>query len=202
MIYLYSGTPGSGKSLYSAYEICDRLKYKKRVIANFNINFAYFKKKAESAKRYFTYCDNSELTPEFLVEFAKQNHKEGKESQTVIIIDECSILFNPREWDKGDRLKWIVFFQQHRKLGYDVILITQNDRLIDRQIRSFIETEYKYRRVKNYKLFGAVLDLLSGGLFIRVEYWYGTRLRCSSQWFRLNKRKSSIYNTFDIFKKE
>lgn len=201
MISLYSGTPGSGKSLYTAYDIIRRLNLKRRVIANFNINFQYFKKKAESRKPYFTYCDNSELTPQYLVEYAKKYHELGKEHQTLVIIDECATMFNSREWDKSNRMEWIVFFQQHRKLGFDVVLVAQNDRLIDRQIRAFIETEYKYRAIKNFKFFGGLLSLFCGGLFVRVEYWYGTRLRCGAEYFRLNKRKAKIYNTFEIFKK-
>ena len=47
MIYLYSGTPGSGKSLYATYEILRLLKAKKGVIANFPINLGYFRKKKE-----------------------------------------------------------------------------------------------------------------------------------------------------------
>ena len=39
MIYLYSGTPGSGKSLHTARDIRDALRLRKMpVIANFDIN--------------------------------------------------------------------------------------------------------------------------------------------------------------------
>lgn len=196
MIELYSGTPGSGKSLKAAYIIIEKLKLKRNVIANFNIKMDYFKKKKIGK---FTYKENQNLTVEYLVEYAKANHVPFKEKQTLIILDECGIMFNSREWDKRDRMKWIVFFQQHRKLGYDVILICQQDRMIDRQIRGFIETEYKCRKIANYKTFGWLLSLFSGGLFVAVEYWYGTRLRCGSQWFTYNKRKASIYDTYLIF---
>ena len=45
MIDLYTGTPGSGKSLHCAKEIYNRLSRGKGVIANFDINLTIFKKK-------------------------------------------------------------------------------------------------------------------------------------------------------------
>lgn len=200
MITLYSGTPGSGKSLYASYVIWSRLMYGRPVIANFNINFDAFGKKADKAKENFTWLDNSELTPRALYDYAKFHHKPGKESQTVLIIDECAVLFNSRDFSRKDRMEWIVFFQQHRKLGFDVILIAQQDRMIDRQIRGFIENEYKYRAIKHYKLFGFLLSFFTGGLFVRVENWYGLHLKVKSEFFTLNRRKAKIYNTFEVFK--
>lgn len=197
MIYLYSGTPGSGKSLYATYEILRLLKAKKGVIANFPINLGYFRKKKDKMK--FTYKSNDELSPEFLVSYAKENHKLNKENQTYIFIDEASILFNSREWDKKNRPAWVQFFQLHRKLGFNVVFICQQDRMLDRQIRAFIETEYKFRSIKNYKTFGFLLSLFSGGLFVKVEYWYPVRLRCGSQMFRYDKVRARAYDSYMIF---
>lgn len=196
MISLYSGTPGSGKSLMAAYTIIDLLKRKKNVIANFPINLDYFKKKKIGK---FVYLDNSELTVSSLLEFAKFNHIPNKEHQTTIIIDECSVLFNSRDSLNKSRMKWIIFFQQHRKLGFDIILIAQQDRMIDRQIRGFIETEYVHRAIKNYKNFGFFLSLFTGGMFVQIEYWYGANLRCGSRMFRYDSKKAKIYDTFKMF---
>ena len=195
-IDIYTGTPGSGKSLHCAYKMIGLLKLRKNLIANFPIDLGYFKKKKIGK---FLYLNNQELTPKYLKEYAKENHKIGREHQTTLIIDECAAIFNSRSWDKGDRMEWIYFFQQHRKLGYDVILISQNDRLIDRQIRAFIETEYKHRAIKNYKTFGFLLSFFLGGMFCSIEYWYGTNLRCSAEYFLLNRRKAKIYDTYKIF---
>lgn len=200
MISLYSGTPGSGKSLYAAYVIWARLMSGRRVIGNFNINYNAFGKRAEKAKSLYFWMDNSELSPKILNEFAQKYHKIGRESQTLIVIDECAVMFNSRDISRKDRMDWIIFFQQHRKLGFDVILIAQQDRMIDRQIRGFIETEYKYRNIKRYKVFGRVLSLIFGGLFVRVQIWYGLRQKDNAEFFVFHKKKASIYNTFEVFK--
>ena len=42
---------------------------------------------------------------------------------------------------RNDRRNWIDFFSQHRKVGHDFLLVAQNDRMIDRQIRGYIETK-------------------------------------------------------------
>lgn len=197
MIDLYSGTPGSGKSLYAAYDVIRWLERGKGVIANFPISMDYFKRRKKIGT--FTYLDNHALTVRFLKDYAKENHVLGKEGQTLLVIDECGVMFNSRTWDRADRLDWITFFSQHRKLGFDIILISQFDRMIDRQIRSFIETEYKYRNIRNYKTFGFILSLVFGGCFVRVQYWYGQKLKLKSQMFRLNRKKAKIYDTMMLF---
>ena len=124
MIYFYSGTPGSGKSLHVAKDIYNKLFLKKEnVIANFDINRAMYNKKKRKGK--FTFIPNNELSPEFLYQYAKDHHVLGKENQTLVIIDECQILFNPRSWSDKGRMSWINFFTQHRKWGYNFILISQ-----------------------------------------------------------------------------
>lgn len=195
-IYLYSGTPGSGKSLKATYKIIQWLRFKKNVIANFPIDLDYFKGGKIGS---FTYRENNELTVDYLVDYAKQHHKRSNKAQTLIVIDECGSIFNCRQWENKDRQKWINFFSTHRHLNYDVILISQSDRLIDRQIRAFVETEFKHRALKNYKLFGQILSLIFGGLFVSVEYWYGPNLKCGSEFFLLNRKKARVYDTMKMF---
>jgi len=197
-VYLYSGTPGSGKSLRAAYKIIAWLKGGRAVIANFPIDEGYFKKSKKQIGT-FTYLDNQSLTVDELKIYAKEHHKPFREHQTLLVIDECAAMFNSRTYGQGDRMDWIFFFQQHRKLGFDVILISQSDRLIDRQIRAFVETEYKHRAISHYKTFGWLISLVCGGLFVSVEYWYGAHLRCGSEMFTLNKKKAAIYDSFKIF---
>lgn len=55
MIYLYSGTPGSGKSLHQAKDIYDWLRKGKVVIANFDIDV----NKIPKCKGQFIYLDNT-----------------------------------------------------------------------------------------------------------------------------------------------
>lgn len=90
MIYLYSGTPGSGKSLHTARVIHQSLRVGIPVIANFEINTEKIKRK----KSEFVFVDNTELTPEFLIDYAIK-HSDGKRiKEGSGIISECSETLN------------------------------------------------------------------------------------------------------------
>lgn len=195
MITLYSGTPGSGKSLHVAKVIYNRLNRNKRypnVIANFMIN----EKMIKGKKANFIYKDNSDLTVGFLVRYSMDNHVLGKENQTLVVVDECQVKWNAREWqNNGDRMDWIKFFTQHRKLGYNFIIISQNDRMIDRQIRALIEYQVVHRKVNNFK----IGKILPWSTFIAIEYWYGINEKLESDFFMYKKKWGNFYDSYGTF---
>lgn len=201
MIDLYSGTPGSGKSLHVASIIRDRITLNKRiVIGNFTVNLKALKRK----KGNFIYIDNMRLTPDRLIKFSffMQKHlkRRLREGELLLIIDESQLLFNSREWGKSDRGLWLSFFSQHRKLGFDVILIAQNDRMLDRQIRSLIEYQYIHRKVSNAGYIGKFLGFLFGNsLFVYIKQWYPLKEKVGSEFFKGSKRLYAFYDSFTIF---
>lgn len=205
MIVLYSGTPGSGKSLHTAKYICDEIFFNRPILANFEINFENLKKcyKFKKPKKdLLHYVPNNELTPKYLTEFSR-SHFHGKairEDNITLIIDECQLLFNAREWNKQGREEWLSFFTQHRKYGYYIILVAQFDRMIDRQIRSLIEYEYIHRKVKNMGIGGAIYNtVLGGGLFCCVQRYYPLNERIGFNFFKCRKKYYSIYDTYANF---
>lgn len=196
MISLYSGTPGSGKSLHCADTIIrwSRLGYP--VIGNFTVDLSRYKR-AE-----YTYCPNDQMTPEFLTEFSRNRFgsKTPKEGSILLVIDECQLLFNAREWQQSGRARWLSFFTQHRKLGYDIILIAQFDRMIDRQIRSLIEYEFIHRKMSNFGWQGKMLSLFFGGrTFIAVKMWYPLNEKIGSEIFHARKYLFRIYDSYATF---
>lgn len=196
MIYLLTGTPGSGKSLDAANRIIKALKWGKTVIANFPCNT----KVVGSYKGKFYYVDETELKPEDLIEFAKRNHKKGKEGQSIIVIDECQRLFDSRSYNQPDRKEWNRFMQLHRHYGYDVILITQFDRMIDRQMRALVEYEVKHRKITNYGIGGTLIGLFFGDAwFIAIEKWYGMNEKIGDYSFRGNKKLYEFYDSYEHF---
>ncbi len=197
-VTLYTGTPGSGKSFHAAKDIERRLKRGGGLICNFPVNEDFVKKR----KAHVEYWDNSELTAERLVAYALEHHKRGKEGQTLVVIDECQILFNCRDFGRKDRNAWVTFFSQHRKLGYNVILITQSDRMLDKQIRSLVEDEVKHRKLNNYGFGGMFLTLFSFGRtwFIAIDYWYGgNKLKLGYSVFPYRNRYSALYDSYKLF---
>lgn len=195
MIWLYSGTPGSGKSYHAVYDIINKIKRKDKntVIANFVLNIP-----DKVQKTRFKYVDNSDLTIDFLVSYAYKNHKFGVEGQTLVVIDEAQILYNSRDWGTNSkkRMDWIKFFSQHRKYGYNFILIAQFDKMIDRQIRSLIEYEVSHMKINNFFWF---LPLTS---FLCVERWYGQKMKVGHNVIMYRKKIANYYNSYMTFEQE
>lgn len=206
MITLYSGTPGSGKSYHAAVDIISRYRKGGGLICNFPVVPPADMGIRPRKPLRVSYWDNAEITPGRLIAYADRYHKIGVEGQTLVIIDEAQIIYNSRDGlareDKNRRMDWIKFYSQHRKLGYNVMLIAQNDRMIDRQIRTLIEVETKHRKLNNYGFGGLVLSLLTGGStwFVAIDTWYGgNRVKLASQMMRYSARVSRVYDSYRTF---
>lgn len=196
-IYLYSGIPGSGKSLHATRTIRDYLKYKKGlVISNYKVVCD------ERWKGTFKYCENNELQPSSLVFWAVDWWSSHKfcEDGILLVIDECQLIFNSRTWSDANRLEWIKFFSQHRKYGYKVIFIAQSDGMIDKQIRAVIEYDVVHRKIASFGLISVVLKILTfSSWFIAITKYYTMNEIIEREWFRYSKKLSKMYNSYDTF---
>lgn len=237
MIYFFTGTPGSGKSLHMAMVIDKELRKGKNVIANFEINeesFKRFNEKHPGRLGIFMYVSNKEfLTNAYksyyngrrwvslpadkfsyldgLYGYALKYHKKNLrgqiiEHQTLLVLDECQDLFNPRSWNRKDRLAWCQFLRIHRHYGYDVYLISQDESVIDKQIRQIIEFEYTHRCVNNYRLSGRIMGLLSGGkLFVYVKKLRNVKkkdAKVKSHFFSGQQKYYDFYDSYKLFGQE
>lgn len=209
MISLYSGTPGSGKSLHIAMRLYGRLRAGKPCIANFKLKLQNVRKK-EHEKLPFTFMDNSNLSPDNLVKFAYKyfgvgtdHEKPIKEGEILLVIDEAALLFNARTWMEKGRERWLYFFNQHRKYGYEVVLVAQFDGMIDRQIRSVIEYNIAHRKVSNFGIGGKIINLFGGGgVLCAVKIWYPLNEVVGKEFFKIHKKYFKIYDTFGNFLSE
>lgn len=200
MIRLFSGTPGSGKSYHAVKECVQQLRHGRGLITNFPLAVDKVKRK----KAHYEYLDNAKLNPRNLIIFSKKYNRRYHENETLIVIDEAQLVFNSRTSMQYDRMEWISFFSQHRKLGFEIILIAQNARMIDRQIRDLIEDDVVHRKLNNYGLFGFVIGLffLNKSIFYCCDRWCGTRTKVGGQWIIYNKDVANIYDTYKLFDEE
>lgn len=201
MIELYSGTPGSGKSLHVAKIIRERLRmYNCVIIGNFYVNQNTVKKR----KGTYIYVDNSRLEPDRLIKFAiryaRHKGRRLKEDELYLFIDEAQLLFNSRDWQLIKTSGWVSFYSQHRKLGFYIGLIAQFDRMLDRQIRSLVENEIKHRKVSRAGLFGKILGFFTGdNLFIYIKIWYPMKQKVYSEFFLGTKKVYDLYDSYGLF---
>lgn len=197
MIYFFSGTPGSGKSLDMARCILNDLRFNRPVICNFD----FYPPKKYANKEYLV-VENTDLTPKMLTKYSAEyfkNHK-FKEGAICLYIDECQLLFNARTWNVRGRSDWNKFFTNHRHLGYDIVMAAQFDRMIDRQIRSLFEVEVIHRKVNSMGLKGLFFRILfcCPTLFLKIHYYYPIREKLRVEFFRYSRKYASLYNSYDL----
>ena len=156
----------------------------------------------------FTYIDG-------LYNYALQFHERNKkgqiiEGQTLLVLDECQDLFNPRSWNRKDRLSWCSFFREHRKYGYEVYLISQDESVIDKQIRNVLQFEYTHRCVNNYKLSGRIMGILYSGqlkgkTFVSVKRSRDVKkkdAKIKATFFAGQQRYYDFYDSYKTFGRE
>lgn len=206
MLFLFTGTPGSGKSLDAARIIRRCLSVGRKrdgrpvhpVIANFDIN--------PDTRGFdcFTYCPNNELTPDFLYSFA-DGYWDGrpvKEETIYLFVDEAQLIFNSRDWSQNDRMSWIEFLSQHRHYGYRIYFMCQFDRMIDRQIRSLAEYEVKHRKVSSFGIKGKLIRYaVLGELFCAVTVYYGMNEKTGAEFYRASKSLFRLYDSYSRFRR-
>lgn len=198
-IDLFSGTPGSGKSLHAAKQIVEWAQAGKPVITNFEVDLSRYPKANQ------TYVEDDELTPDYLLQFSRAYFAGRKltkkdEDTILLVIDECQLLFNSRDYQKKDRKSWIKLFSTHRHLGYHVILIAQMDKMLDKQIRGLIEYEFVHRKLSNFGKAGKLLTvLLAGEMFTAVQMWYPLKMKIGTKMFRAKRKYYRIYDSYAAF---
>jgi len=203
-INLYTGTVGSGKSFHTVAEGLEWIERGYNVVANFPITQAKSTKfkwiNDRNDRRYKRWIYKPDITIEYLIALSIERDWFGTESQCLLILDEAGTIFNSRDWQvAGDsRLRWIKFFSLTRKLGYDVILVAQNDRMIDRQVRSLVEYEVKHLKANNAFMF-RFLSVFRISLFMYVYKWYQTRLKGNVRLAIFKKRVADRYDTMRMF---
>jgi hypothetical protein len=99
------------------------------------------------ALRYHYFTDINELVKACL------ELKTDKEHTRLFVWDEIHLELNAREW-KSTSMKVIQFFSMSRKLGFDVLMITQLKSALDRQVRDLAEEVYELKNLANYRPLG------------------------------------------------
>lgn len=132
-VYAITGKLGSGKSLVSVGRIMDYLAKGRPVATNLNLYLdRYFG--VRSKAHYIRLPDIP--TVHDLQAIGKGNDTLDESQNGLLVLDECGVFFNSRDWADKSRQSVISWLLHSRKLGWDVILIVQDIALIDKQIRT------------------------------------------------------------------
>lgn len=205
MIEVYSGTPGSGKSLHAANEVRFQLNRRtpRPVLANFELASSAPVKRPD----LFRFVRNEDITPSLLKTFAddfwSKNDIPFREEYITLVLDECQLIFNSRLWAQSDRLSFLEFLSQSRKYGYHIILIAQNINMIDNQFRMLCEFDVNHRNVRFLPGVGGFLGLVTGNrAFLTVTYLIQNgknKERVGSHWYISSDRDRAMYDSYARF---
>lgn len=201
MIKSYLGTIGSGKSYHSLEDIISTLSKGKFVIANFPLNFSEGMIRRGYADRFMYVPDDFLMGVEgvaFLFQLAEKEkfYDRFGEGGVLVVIDEAGNYFPPEDNSKYSTRLWKLFFTQSRKMGYDFILVTQDDQSqINKTIRKCVEYRVVHRKANAVFPF----KLLPFTLFMYVTYWAQKNQRLSSESSIYVKKFGGLYDTSMMF---
>jgi hypothetical protein len=136
-IYCVTGKLGSGKTLIAVGKALDYAAQGRRVVANFHIDTAPACRSIDSK------LSNAVITvipPRPTSDDLRALGRGGETEDTagLLILDECAVFLNSRDWNSADRKGVVDWFLHARKLKWDVLLIVQHQSMLDKQVREAI----------------------------------------------------------------
>ncbi|MCE5194380.1 MAG: zonular occludens toxin domain-containing protein [Nitrospiraceae bacterium] len=77
----------------------------------------------------------------------------AQESSRLFIWDEIHLDLNARQW-KDTSMRLVQFFSMSRKLGFDIIIVSQLRGAVDRQMRELADISYELKNLRHFAPFG------------------------------------------------
>lgn len=222
-IHFITGRPGAGKGLYTMKLVVEELRSTNRpIITNFPIlkpklaeymqeefgqtfdiltRIILLESREDLTNFYRVRKENKDGTLHFL---DVENDSKGKavsydidgaqDGGVYYVLDEVHIVFGARDWQEMGRA--VLFYaSQHRKLGDDVILISQVPKNVDSQFRGIAQD---FSTIRNHGM-EKFLMFKQPSMFARMTYMNmptGTRDQPLEQsYFRLNLKQANCYET-------
>lgn len=215
MIALVTGTPGSGKTLYTCRRIEHAILAGKMVATNVVLVEDWADRIARSSpllrlyprlrrRRIATWRSRLvyvETVDDLArVRLSTTGYEKRLEGRGVAVLDEAGEFLDARAWseDREQRKRTNRWFQQHRKLGWDVYLIAQQPELVDKQVRELAEYEVRLRNLRRFRVAG--VPLAPFNLFLALWGWHGVRSPrpMRKEVFTLSRRTAGLYNTHQV----
>lgn len=147
MINLILGRPGGGKSYEAVtYHIIPAVKSGRKVVTNLPLNIDHFAKVFGEEVRELIVVIDSKLNdfgnidrPFSKPEDYQDEWKNDKGQGVLVVVDEAHMVLPTSGTDK----KVLEFLSLHRHYGIDVVLITQSDRKLHKDVRDMVQLVYR-----------------------------------------------------------
>ncbi|GBG01433.1 hypothetical protein AZSI13_07600 [Azospira sp. I13] len=136
--YLVTGKKGNGKGLFCVGVIRDAIAQGKRVATNMDI---YLDHLLSPGNRTTIFRVPDRPTVDDMHAIGRGQDGVNEDDNGVLVLDECSAIFNSRSWGDKERQPLLDWLIHSRKLGWDVYYISQGQEQLDKQVRS-TQAEY------------------------------------------------------------
>ncbi len=158
MLRIVEGVPGSGKTYYAVHYLAKFFSYDKVYMEFFPVEDVLVVTNIDALKLPHEplgeYIQKYGVEKVFTVNFWESKRKKYK--KVIIIVDEAQ-----RYFDRSFRNKDVFFFfQYHRHIGVDIFLLTQDRKLLPRDILSMAENVIR-AKPRSVSAFSFVYEVLS-----------------------------------------
>ncbi|GBG15203.1 uncharacterized protein NMK_2806 [Novimethylophilus kurashikiensis] len=201
MIYIITGKLGAGKSLLAVQRAIDYALEGRRVAANFPMDFAPICR-TPTAKIAQAYINVLPAIPTVADLKALGVGGEHEETAGALLLDECAQFLNSRQWQGKEREEIINWLLHARKLKWDVFLIIQHERMLDKQVRDAL-AEYVVTVRRTDRLQVPFMPFKLPRIHIgTVRYGLEANALVADRWFTRGALPMQCYDTGMIFQEE
>lgn len=210
-VYLVTGRLGGGKTLCSIGRMVEYLERGRPVATNLNLDLS---KLASNVKAPRIVRLPDKPSGDDLLAIGKAHDTADESQNGLLVLDECGVIFNSREWSDKGRQAVVDWLLHSRKLGWDVLLIVQAPNLLDKQLREAIcEMHVICRRLDRMRIpfFGAIFKVLTLGLLegrmprvhlASVRYGMGIDSVHADTWIYRGTELFGLYDTRQRFRRD
>lgn len=202
--YVIYGALGAGKSLVAVSRIREYLLNGAPIASNLNLYPDHL-----PPGRIVRLPDRVDV--ESLTSCGEVDNGGDESKNGLMVLDECALWLNARQWGEKHRQLLIDWFVHARKRGWDLMFIVQHPRMLDAQVRDALgEYFVKCKRMDRLRLpfVGRLVELLTlyrhKGNMPRVHigvvnYGQGADAQHAENWFYRGNDLFAAYDTKQRF---
>lgn len=198
MIYIVTGKLGSGKSLLAVDRAIQYASEGRRVAANFHMDFTPICHSPDSklSSNPVTVLPSIPSTENLLMLGFGGEHED---TAGALLLDECAQFLNSRTWQGKEREEMINWLLHARKRCWDVFLIVQHERMLDKQVRDAL-AEYVVTIKRTDRLKVPFVPIKFPRMHVGiVRYGLDQNAMVADRWITRGGQAMECYDTRAIF---